>query len=455
MVSFADIDYTIGGQGPDTIGAGLFKMTMLSDQSTIYTYCIDFLTETQNEAEYDEVGWDESSLAGNGDAGKIMWILQNGYVGLEDSLAGLADKAGVEELNDKEAAAATQAAIWHFSDKVELTGAPDEGSVQGADIEALYQYLVDNAQDIAEPPASIDLSADQFSGKAGERVGPITASGNFDSAEVVLGEAPEGVTLVDANGQPVSSVAPGQEFFVQIPEDVEAGSAELSVSAATTIPVGRAFVGHKDDKRSQTQILARSENTEASDSATVVWEPEAHTGPIPAFNTTEKCVDGGVEVVVSNEGDEDYTFTLGGTEYTTAPGESTTVLVPVEEGAEYSIVITDESGERLVAEGILECEVESTVGGSTGGSDDGGATASPSPSNSPSPASAGGSTGDGSTGEGTDGGSSSSTTTGGPGLAETGGSSATPMIAGVAAALVLVGGGVVFFLRRRGSSAAE
>ena len=134
-------------------------------------------------------------------------------------------------------------------------------------------------------------------------------------------------------------------------------------------------------------------------------------------------------MTAANEGDQPFTFTLAGKEYTVEAGKSETITVPVAEDQHYKVTITGPEGFEKTFEGVLDCQTAGN-GGDT-------------PSSSPSPATAGGSS------EGTgDTGSTTGSTTGGD-LAETGSSSATPVIAGIAIALVVVGGGAVFLLRKK------
>jgi LPXTG-motif cell wall-anchored protein len=169
------------------------------------------------------------------------------------------------------------------------------------------------------------------------------------------------------------------------------------------------------------QILAGSSDSTVSATASGTW---AKKGAIPAVTAEVDCAKSGVDVTATNEGDEDFTFTLAGKEHTVAPGKSETVTVPVAEDQSYKITISGPNGFEKTFEGVLDCK--------TAGSGSSGGGSSATPSSAPSAASVGG---------------SSTSTTGD--LAETGSSSATPVIAGAAIALVVIGGGAVFLLRKK------
>ena len=405
-----------------TVGAGLFQLDV-DGGGSLKTYCIDIFTGTKPGAKYRETSWEQSSLQGNKDAGKILWILKNSYPQVND-LAKLADAADVPSLNAKQAAAGTQVAIWRLSDHVKVKAA-DESANKLAD------YLEKNAQTLQEPKASLALEPAAVSGKAGEKLGPIKVSTSASNATVALDQAAagKGVKVVDKDGKPVTSAVNGSELYLDVPADAPEGSATLTVKVTTELSVGRAFtsIGVK----SQTQILAGTSASTVEATATANWGAADHKGPLPAVTAEKNCVKGGLDITVDNtKGTQEFVFSLGGKEHTIGAGKSETVFLPVKEDEAYKVEISLPDGGKEVFEGVLDCKTESTTGATTGGGE---------PSSEPSPASAGGSSGD----------------TTGPDLAETGSSSATPVIAGIAVALVVVGGAAVFLLRKRKSAASE
>ncbi|MEV4949266.1 Cys-Gln thioester bond-forming surface protein [Streptomyces sp. NPDC053755] len=403
---------TIEGKGE--YNAGLFEM-QVTPGGALQTYCIDFHTKALKGEEYKEVGWDQSSLHDNENAGKIRWILQNSYPQKND-LADLAKKAGVASLTEQTAAAATQAAIWQFSDNINAVP-------KDANAAALTDYLEKSAQNLAEPKASLTLSPSSVAGKPGERLGPITVNTNAASAAVSLVPgAPEGVKLVDKDGKAVTEVANGGQVFFDVPAGSAEGAAELTVQADTTVPIGRAFVSTK--VKSQTLILAGTSKSTVSAKASASW---AKKGAIPAVSAVKNCAKGGLDVTASNEGDEDFTFELAGKKVTIGAGKSETVTVPLAEDQAYDFTITGPNFKKNF-KGVFDCKTATP-----------GPAPSETPSTEPSPSTPAGTTGGSSTGGSGD-------------LAETGSSNATPMIAGIAALLVVLGGGAVFFLRKKNTA---
>ncbi|MFG3283928.1 Cys-Gln thioester bond-forming surface protein [Streptomyces sp. NPDC048111] len=405
--SFADATI-IGKHGKEKdVSAGLFRMNV-DGGGTLRTYCIDIHNPTQSDAKYRETPWSGTSLANNKDAGKIRWILENSYPQKND-LGQLAAAAGIKgKLNNAEAAAATQAAIWHYSDGATVKVKNDIG-------EKLAEWLISNAKVVEEPKASLTLDNASVAGKSGSKLGPVTVHTNGDKVAVTPSEELKaaGVKVVDKAGKVVTSAANNSQLFFDVPAGAQPGAGAVRLSTTTQVPVGRAFAS---DSKSQTQILAGSSDSTVNAQAKVTW---AKQGAIPAVTVKKDCAKGGVDITVTNKGDEAYPVTVGGkTLGSVKPGETKTVLFPVAEDEKYDFTI---AGQHF--SGTLDCK---TTG-----------TATPTPSSKPSPATAGGSSTSGNTG-GT-----------GTNLAETGSSSATPMIAGAAVVLVLLGGGAVFFLRKK------
>ncbi|MFI9624780.1 Cys-Gln thioester bond-forming surface protein [Streptomyces sp. NPDC052042] len=400
--------------------AGVFELTV-DGGGKLKTYCIDIHNPTQDQAKYLETPWDQSSLGGNKNAGKIRWILEHSYPQVDD-LAALAKAAGTGPLTEKTAAAGTQVAIWRYSDNVDVE-ATDSAA------EKLADWLEENAVNQAEPKASLALDPAAISGKSGERLGPVTVHTNAGQVSVTPpADAASGVKVTDKSGKPLTAAVNGSELYFDVPAGAADGSASLTVQATTSVPVGRVFAGVT---KSQTMILAGSSDSTVSATATATW---AKQGAIPAVSAQKNCAKGGVDVTATNKGDEAFTFELAGKEHTVDAGKSETVTVPVAEDQAYDITVTGPEGFSKTFKGVLDCKTSSNGTGGTGGTAGAGGTGGTDTQTEgqPAPATSGG----GSTGSTGD-------------LAETGGSSATPIIAGAAIALVAVGGGAVFFLRKR------
>ncbi|MFJ9536263.1 Cys-Gln thioester bond-forming surface protein [Streptomyces sp. NPDC101225] len=393
--------------GDQQVSAGLFEMSV-DGGGTLQTYCVDIHNPTQRDAKYHETAWSGTSLGTNNQAAKIRWILQNSYPQVND-LAALAAKAGVKGgLTEQDAAAGTQVAIWRYSDGADVDAVDPQA-------ERLADYLRKSAVSLPEPKASLTLSPPAVSGHPGERLGPVTVHTNADGVTVTppAGAATSGVRIVGKDGKPITSAVNGSQLFFDVPEDAPAGSADITLQASTTVPVGRAFTS---ETHSQTQILAGSSESTVSAPASATW---AQKGAIPALSAVKDCTKGGLDVTAANTGDAAFTFELMGATYTTPAGQSRTVTIPLREDQAYDFTIKGpgDLGQRFV--GVLDCQTQGTESGDT-----------TQILSAPSPATVGGTTDD-------------------TNLAATGGSSTTPLIAGVAIAFVLIGGAALVLLGRK------
>ncbi|MBZ4319419.1 thioester domain-containing protein [Streptomyces huiliensis] len=428
------------------VTAGLFEMKV-DGGGTVQTYCVDADTATVNGSKYREVSWGESSLQRNRNAGRIRWILQHSYPQVDD-LAALAEKSGAGTLDPGLAAAGTQVAIWRYSDGADVRA--DHPAAQ-----KLADYLYENAEDLAEPKASLSLDGLAVSGRSGGRIGPVTVRTTADSVSLTpTAEAvARNIRIVDKAGKPVTTTGNGGQLYFGVPAGTPAGMAGVTATANTQVPVGRVFTG--DLVRTQTMILAGSSRSTATAGAVAAW---ADKGAAPAISARKNCAKGGVEITVGNRGDAPYAFRIAGAAHTVKPNTTETVLVKVAEDQAYRIDVSGPDGSAATFTGVLDCRTGLAAQAALEAKDAPAAGAQPTPpapSGTPAtPGASGGGSGSGGTGrDGTGGG------TGGAAadrdLADTGGSGTTPAAVGVAAGLVLVGGVTVFLLRRRRAVASD
>ncbi|WP_169314011.1 thioester domain-containing protein [Streptomyces piniterrae] len=262
-------------------------MTLRLRGEPLEVYCVDFHHPTHTGVRYSETDWKKTTLSGNRDAGKIAWILNHSYPGT--TIHRIASTTGIRGLTADAAAAATQAAIWHFSDKVDAR--PRNPSAA-----RLTDWLESHATKLAEPRPSLRLSPSHSAGKPGEKIGPITLT--TSAAEVRLRtSAPSGVQVVDEHGAPVSTASDGDKLFISanstnsVNSENSANSAnsenstavrnaKLAATATVKVPVGRAFTAQ--DAATQTMILAGSAPVSLAAEATVEWIPPREALSSPA-----------------------------------------------------------------------------------------------------------------------------------------------------------------------------
>ncbi|MFJ2741987.1 TQXA domain-containing protein [Streptomyces sp. NPDC087440] len=394
--------------------AGLYEMTVTGG-GTLQSYGVDLRTAARTGTSYKEVGWDESSLHGNKNAGKIRWILEHSYPQVND-LSALAEQADVTSLDDKAAAAGTQAAIWRFSDNVEAV--PANRSAR-----KLAAYLERAAENAPEPQPSLLLDPPALAGRAGDRVGPVTVRTRADRVTVApSGDAPHGMRVVDAEDRLVRDVGRGAKLYFHLPEDVPSGTSALTVQADARVPIGRALVS---DTHSQTQIVAGSSASTVTAEATVTWADQQATGAVPALSAKKDCARGAVALTGTNVGDAPFTFELLGSRHTLPAHGSRRVTIPLQEDQAYDLTVTSPEGLRKTFKGVLDCETAGAVAIGTADA----------PANRPTPA--------------TGGNPAPVASAPGDNLAETGASGATTPILYIAIGLLVLGTGAVVLLRKK------
>ncbi|MFF0216136.1 thioester domain-containing protein [Streptomyces vinaceus] len=243
------------------IPAGLYEMRV-DGGGMLQTYGVGVTGNAQPQARYTESGWNGSLLSGNGEAGRIRWVLEHSYPQLND-LAGLAKAAGAGALTAESAAAGTQVAIWRLAD-----GAQVEAADPAA--EKLADYLERSAGKLPEPPASLGLDPGRVSGPVGTRLGPVTVRTGAQSVTVTpdAAAAAMGVRVVDAEGRPVTTAANGSKLYFEVPAGTPDGSASVTVQGSTKVPVGRVFTS---EVPSQAQIVAGSSQSALAATASAVW----------------------------------------------------------------------------------------------------------------------------------------------------------------------------------------
>ncbi|MFI6100906.1 Cys-Gln thioester bond-forming surface protein [Lentzea sp. NPDC051213] len=265
----------------------VIKLRIEDDEkrSTVLTYCVELPTPLEDGDVLKEAPWGthpnkKSKFPQN--AGKVLWILQNSYPG--QSMAEV-KKAFGDQFDKEETIAATQAAIWHFSDEAELD--PDKTD---ADVVKLYERLVKDAvtNEIKEQPKpTLEIDPASKSGKSGEKIGPFKVTTTASEVKLTA-DLPQGVTITDAQGNPLAVQKKGQElavqgtgekvteFFVNVPANAPNGNATFNLSAEAEIAIGRLFVAHnkKQDDKAQSLVVAQPQKAKVEKEAKADWKLE-------------------------------------------------------------------------------------------------------------------------------------------------------------------------------------
>lgn len=325
-------------------------------------YCIDLTTKYREGAALREAHWaDAPSIAPY--AAQVTWLLHHSYPHLALHQVSAAEPFD-NGLSAAEAVAATQAAVWHFSNGVRLNpdavvGTPGEKH----DVMALYTHLTGPANTgMAEvPDTTLSLSADGTDGVSGERIGPITLVANA-TVQLTATGASDGVRIVDAAGNPVIGATGSTELYLDVPPGTAPGEVTITATAPVQTPTGRIFVPATAaaDATTQSLVLATTESDVAAATITIPWRaaPSLGTTATDASDGDRSVHPGGtVSDQVSYEGfTPGETYTLVGelvdqhtakstgatatqTFTPTSPAGTVTVQIPVGAAAD---------GQRLV-----------------------------------------------------------------------------------------------------------
>ncbi|RAJ44274.1 TQXA domain-containing protein [Kitasatospora sp. SolWspMP-SS2h] len=404
------------------VTAGQFSLKVIGTDTVLQVYCIDLLNDTLKDATYHETDWASTSLSqpekAKAKAGpKIQWLLEHSFPNVDEGA--LSKASGIAGLTKDDAAAATQVAIWHYSDP----NVPTKQSDDHEKTKKFTDWLIAQADakgGAEEPKPSLALNPGSGAGKSGDLLGPITVTtgGTTDNVTVALDKkgADAGIALVDKNGAAVKTAKSGDQLFAKVPAGADAGTATVTADATATIKIGRAFVGDDNGKHSQTLILAGADKVKVNALATLSWAPQ---GAVPTADAAIDCTKGALVVTLGNKGDQPATFKVGGKEYTVKPNGTEAVTLPVEEDTKYDFTVTGPGGFSKQFGGLLNCKTDSATQTPTPSAS---APASPVPSPSPT----------------------------GPELASTGGGMGTGLTATLAGVLVVAGGAAVYGMRRRG-----
>jgi TQXA domain-containing protein len=277
------LSVNVGDGDKSDLQTQLIDLT-LDDGTKVRTYCVEIdvpldFGQDLVEQEWDNFPNEESSFSENSD--KINFVLANGFpVRSTAELTRTLKNEGVS-LNDgslsvQEAVAATQAAVWSFSDDADLDREdPVPGDARaGQDVLALFDLLTGPGNTgLDEGANDLSVAPRTQAGEAGERIGPFEVRTN-GTVEKLATNLPEGVRVTDAEGRELNAnqVVSGSKLFFDVPEDQDAGSASFRLTALANGDSGRLFVGEDyDENASQSLIVASGEEVEVNAQVKANW----------------------------------------------------------------------------------------------------------------------------------------------------------------------------------------
>jgi TQXA domain-containing protein len=290
------------GEGfKSNLSTALIGLT-LDDGTKLGVYCVQIDAGIDRAHPLVEKDWDaypDAKSPFNDNQDKINFILHNGFPAkntaqLEKELTKDGTILNDGSLSVQEAIAGTQAAVWHFSDAVDLDrNDPVPGDARSsADVLALFDLLTGpgNVGLGDEPNASLKIDPESKEGVAGERIGPFTVNTSGDIVKLAT-SLPYGVKITDVDGRELKAnqIKNATQVFFDVPEDSADGAATFSLTASANIDTGRLFVGqnYSDENKTQTLIVASGQRTQIVAKATAEWNVENQEAPPVAQGKNE------------------------------------------------------------------------------------------------------------------------------------------------------------------------
>lgn len=253
----------------DSAATTLFNLRV-GDASAVGAYCVDVSTSVDHRAAYTESDW--ADLPAAAALGRVHWIVRNSYPAL--TLDRVSAASGVQGLRPEHAIAGTQAAIWHLTNGAELGPAGPDGP-NSPQVRALYEYLLDNAAETAEPSPALAISPAEVVGDAPAPLGPLTVRTTSRAPVRLTVNGAEGAVLVDERGDPVVEARDGDEVLLALPAEAAEGTAAVYAHAEeATVQTGRVYTG-KDGVQTQPLVAAEPAAASLTVSAKVNWNAPA------------------------------------------------------------------------------------------------------------------------------------------------------------------------------------
>ncbi|GAA2040313.1 hypothetical protein GCM10009720_20980 [Yaniella flava] len=294
--------------------------TVVVDGESILAYCIEYWIRAADPDHTAAVtGWDEFTGDNNFKTDsqvreQVAWILRNSHPTL--SLDDIEATTGTSGLTEAEAIAATQSAIWHFTDDfvpdgnltVESAATNNEPvSAQSADnVQAVFDYLTGeentglNEQqvqasvtlieatdaDVARPQGLTEIIEDEDD----HVFGPVELNASTDSVGLDINTIDDAVdmedlSILDADGELLEPSQPvtTDELWLHVPADTETGGVHIAAESTEFGYTGRLITPEPDaQRRFQTIVVVDQTSHQDSTELQLSWEKPTVVEPPPS-----------------------------------------------------------------------------------------------------------------------------------------------------------------------------
>ena len=257
----------------------LFSLRV-ADETSVRAYAAQVDEEVRPRTAYVESAWsDNPGWTGTDQApdpaDRANWIVSHSYPTVDLPL--LTQLTGLVQLDERQAIAGTQAALWHV-----LDGAEPDRLANDLVVVALYEFLVAGSETASDNATtrSVEVAPSHMEAVAPDApLGPLAVnSAGTDPVQVSVRGAPAS-WLVNADGEQVTQASDGDELFLDVDPSVPAGVVTLHVLGQDVpLPEGRLFSG-RDGVRTQPLVTAEEVSATSSTTATFTWHPEQTAEP--------------------------------------------------------------------------------------------------------------------------------------------------------------------------------
>ncbi len=320
-------------------------LAMQAGPSSVVGYTLDPDNTVRDHARYSD-SITPGALSGD-ELSKINWILQN-TVPQTSSVTNTSSlpKVGKTDVvslatpvTPRERAAATQAAIWHYSAGTDLVP-----GANGLPVEGLYKQLTGAANvglPVKTPKLMSAPKADALGnlrGTAGELIGPFEVEKSVKAIAAKV-DGPKGLTLVNPAGKQIKTARGGEKFFLDVPKNTAPGQAVITAVSDPEVALGRVVQGVTSGQPGQGLVLADRKALPVRQTSAVRWGAD---GLDRDLDVSATCVADGIGVDLDNTKRRTPLYAVvDGRKVTVPAGASKIIPVQVAEGALYKIPVSD------------------------------------------------------------------------------------------------------------------
>lgn len=317
-------------QGLRVNGVAPVLRSVVVDGETVLAYCIEYWVRAAGPDHRAAItGWDQFTGDNHFKTDvqvreQVAWILRNSYPTL--SLAQVTERVGTVDLTEAEAIAATQAAIWHFTDDFVSDGdlsvesargdATPISDASGANVQEIFDYLTgernlglsehevqasvslkDAANTLVSVPEAITALVKD---EQDHVLGPIMLNASTPEVDLQLELINTDVTrahisLLDASGEAIDETQPvsAEQLWVHVPAQTPTGQLRIAAEVTEYGYTGKLVIPESDPDRSfQTIVVVDQTSDLASTELELSWEqPPTEQLPVdeqPTMETSEE-----------------------------------------------------------------------------------------------------------------------------------------------------------------------